>query len=313
MTPIAHRFWRTLGAALLAAALGACATPQADRLMTDRGSLPPQAQVEDVPFFGQDRFYCGPASMAMVLSWSGIAVTQERVALAVYTPGREGSLPSDMAAAPRRYGRQAIPVTTLPDLLAELAAGHPVIVFQNLGLSWMPQWHFAVATGYDLERGEIVLHSATIRDHRARLTTFEHTWRRGNYWGLAVLPPGRLPARGDPLDVLRAAAAFERVHRHAEAAETYAAALRRWPDNLGAAMGLGNARYATGDRLGAEAAFLAAVTLHPEAPAAWNNLAHVLAETGERPAAIRAAQRAVQFDGASAAYRGTLEEVSRPN
>lgn len=304
---------RTLGAAFLAAALGACATPQADRLLQDRGSLPSQAQVENVPFFSQDRFYCGPASMAMVLSWSGIAVTQDRVALAVYTPGREGSLPNDMASAPRRYGRQAIPVSTLSDLLAELAAGHPVIVFQNLGLTWLPQWHFAVATGYDLDRGEIVLHSATIRDHRTSLTRFEHTWRRASYWGLAVLPPGRLPARGDPLDVLRAAAAFERVHRYAEAAETYGAALRRWPDNLGAAMGLGNARYAAGDRLGAEAAFLAAVTLHPNSPAAWNNLAHVLAEAGERRAAIRAAKQAVEYDSASTTYRGTLEEVSRPN
>lgn len=306
-----RRIWRALGAALLAAALSACATPQADRLLHDRGSLPAQAQVEHVPFYSQDRFYCGPASMAMVLTWSGVAVTRDRVALAVYTPGREGSLPSDMAAAPRRYGRQAIPITNLADLLAELAAGHPVIVFQNLGLSWLPQWHFAVATGYDLDRGEILLHSATIRDHRTSLTKFEHTWRRGNYWGLAVLPPGRLPARGDPLDVLRAAAAFERVHRYAEAAETYGAALRRWPDNLGAAIGLGNARYAAGDRLGAESAFLAAATLHPEAPAAWNNLAHVLAESGQRPAAIHAAQRAVQHGGATAAYRDTLEEISR--
>lgn len=306
-----RRIWRALSAALLAAALSACATPQADRLLQDRGSLPAQAQVENVPFYSQDRFYCGPASMAMVLAWSGVEVTQDRVALAVYTPGREGSLPSDMAAAPRRYGRQAIPITNLADLLAELAAGHPVIVFQNLALSWMPQWHFAVATGYDLERGEILLHSATIRDHRTTLTKFEHTWRRGNYWGLAVLPPGRLPARDDPLAVLRAAAAFERVHRYTEAAETYGAALRRWPDNLGAAIGLGNARYAAGDRLGAEGAFLAAATLHPKAPAAWNNLAHVLHESGERPAALRAALRAVQYGGTTAAYRDTLEEISR--
>lgn len=304
--------WRALLATALAVALGACAAPQAERLTQDRGTLPAQAKVEDVPFFAQERLYCGPASMAMVLAWSGVEVTQESVAPAVYTPGREGSLPADMAAAPRRYGRLAVPVATLNDVLAELAAGHPVVVFQNLGLSWLPRWHYAVATGYDLDTSEIILHSAMIQDHRTPLSKFEHTWRRGNYWALTVLPPDRLPARAEPLAVLRGASGLERVGDHKAAAAAYAAALRRWPDNLGAAIGLGNARYAMGDRLGAEAAFLAAATLHPEAPAAWNNLAHVLAESGERRAAIRAAEEAVRRGGeSSATYRATLDEVSR--
>src|SRR2546422_3737218 len=46
-----------------------------------------------------------------------------------------------------RSGQLAVPVTTLSDLLAEVAAGHPVLVFQNLGLHWIPRWHFAVAVG----------------------------------------------------------------------------------------------------------------------------------------------------------------------
>lgn len=304
--------WRALAAAALAAALGACAAPQAERLTLDRGTLPPQAKVEDVPFFAQGRLYCGPASMAMALAWSGVEATQESVAPVVYTPGREGSLPADMAAAPRRYGRLAVPVNSLHDVLREIAAGHPVIVFQNLGLNWLPRWHYAVATGYDLDTREIILHSAMIEDHRTTLSKFEHTWQRGNYWALVVLPPDRLPASAAPLDVLRGAAGLERVGDHKSAALAYAAALRRWPDNLGAAIGLGNARYAMGDRQGAESAFLAAATLHPEAPMGWNNLAHVLAESGERPAAMRAAEEAVRRGGdAAVTYRATLDEISR--
>ena len=77
------------------------------------------------------------------------------MAAAVYTPGREGTLASDMIAAARRNGRVAVPVTSLPALLAELAAGNPVIVFQNLGLGFVPRWHYAVAFGYDLAAGRI--------------------------------------------------------------------------------------------------------------------------------------------------------------
>ena len=67
---------------------------------------------------------------AMVLIWSGPPVTQEEIAAQVYTPGRAGTLQSDMVAGARRHGRLAVPVTRLSDLTAELVAGHPVVVFQ---------------------------------------------------------------------------------------------------------------------------------------------------------------------------------------
>ena len=47
----------------------------------------------------------------------------------------------------------------LADLLQEVAAGHPVIVLQNLGLEWIPVWHYSVVIGYDLSRGQLVLRS----------------------------------------------------------------------------------------------------------------------------------------------------------
>src|SRR5262245_45800179 len=126
--------WRIIGVAALAATLAACATPQADRLVQDRGALPAHAQVERVPFFPQEELHCGPAALAMALAWSGLVVTPPDVAPFVYTPGRSGSLPSDMISGARRYGRLAMPVGSLADLFAEIDAGHPVVVFQNLGL-----------------------------------------------------------------------------------------------------------------------------------------------------------------------------------
>ncbi len=304
------RIARLLGACLLLA-LGACAAPQTAQLVQDPGDLPPRAEVDEVPFFAQERYYCGPAALAMVLAWSGLPVTQEDLVPQVYTPGREGSLQSDVLTAARRNGRLAVPVETLPDMLAEIAAGHPVLVFQNLSLDWYPQWHYAVAIGYDLEARVLILHSGLQARRETPLDTFEHTWKRGDYWALVVLPPDRLPARAEETEVLRAAAGLERSRRLDEAATAYGTILGRWPDSLGALMGLGNVSYAKGDLAAAEAAFRRAIAAHPGAPAPWNNLAYVLLGLDRTNEAIAAAREAVRLAGDEAApYRETLDEIT---
>jgi hypothetical protein len=54
-----------------------------------------------------------------------------------------------MIGAARRHGRLAYLITGPDSMFEEVAAGHPVIVLQNLGLSWYPVWHYAVVVGYD--------------------------------------------------------------------------------------------------------------------------------------------------------------------
>ncbi len=208
---------------LLVSLLGACATPQTSRILAEGGHLPQQAEVADVPFYPQKRYYCGPAALAMVMTWSGEPVTQDELVPQVYTPSRQGTLRNDMLAAARRRGRLAVQVSDLRSLLAELAAGNPVVVFQNLALDWFPQWHYAVAYGYDLQKREIVLRSGTEARRVTDLYAFERTWERGDYWGLVVLPPERLPATADERSVLDAAAGLERTQHLREAASAYMA------------------------------------------------------------------------------------------
>jgi hypothetical protein len=305
-----RRAGRTLGALVLGMLVG-CATPQTDQLLDQAATgLPPRAEVADVPFFPQEENYCGPAALATVLRWSGLPVTQAEVGAQVFTPGRAGTLRSDMVAAARRHGRLAVPVTGLGDLTAELAAGHPVVVFQNLGLGWFPLWHYAVAIGYDLSSGDLLLRSGPEPRRVTPLRTFERTWARGDHWGLVVLPPGDLPVAADELAVLRAATGLEQAGRHAEAGAAYAAIVERWPDSLEGWLGRGNAAYGAGDLEQAESAFRTAAERHPDAAAAWNNLAHVLSEQGRPADAVAAARRAVRLGGPDGAiYRTTLREV----
>lgn len=304
-----------VSALLLSVLLAGCATPpQVLDLRRSAGDLPARMELAEVPFFPQEEYYCGPAALAMVLDWSGLTVTQEDLAPQVYTPGREGTLQTDILAAARRHGRLAVPVADLRSLLTELAAGNPVLIFQNLGLSALPQWHYAVATGYELEPGTLVLHSGQEERHVVRFELFERTWARADHWALAVLPPGRLPATANLDAVLGAALGIERAERPAEAATAYSAIARKWPESYAAWMGLGNTRYALKDLAAAESAFHEAIKARPEAPQAWNNLAYALMDQGRRGEAIEAAKRAVVLAGTQAEpYRATLLELGAPN
>lgn len=302
---------RRLPAVLLLFALAACAAPQTARVIESPGELPRQAMVETVPFFPQQAYYCGPAALAMTLAWSGLAETPEGLAPQVYTPGREGTLAPDIVAAARRKGRLAVELRELDGLLAEIAAGNPVLVFQNLALDWWPQWHFAVAIGYDLDRRVLVLHSGTTERLETALDAFERTWARSGHWALLTLPPDRLPASADAGAVLLAAAGLEQAQQQEAAAVAYAAAVRRWPEEPAARIGQGNAWFALGRFAAAEEAFRAAIALRPDAPAAWNNLAYALSRQGRREEAVAAARKAVELAGSEAAvYRDTLEEIS---
>lgn len=299
--------WAVLAAALL---LTGCADLQTGRLLESPGDLPPRARVSGVPFYPQEESYCGPASLAMVLSWSGQRVSQEEVAPTVFTPSREGSFRTDVLGAARRKGRLAVSVRGMRELLAELAGGHPVLVFQNLGLSWIPRWHYAVAIGYDLGRETVVLHTGTREARPVAMDTFERTWARADYWGAVVLPPGELPATAQATPVLEAAVALENLGRLGAAETVYASATERWPGRLGAWIGLANARYARGEKQEAERALRSALERHPRAAEVWNNLAVVLSDLGQSEEAVRAAKKAVRLGGGDDRYRRTLREVS---
>lgn len=291
--------------------LSGCAT-QTSALRSHRpAGIPSRVELANTPFFPDETFYCGPAALATVLTAAGFNTDPQAVSGQVFVPGREGSLQIEMLVAARRGGAVATVLPgTLEALLREIAAGHPVVILSNLGLSWAPSWHYAVAVGYDLDAGEMLLRSGPMKRQQMALRTFEHTWARASHWAFVALPPGRLPVTALETDAVRGLVAFERNAPPNQAATAYAAGLQRWPDNLVLAIGLGNASYAARDLPGAEKAFRLAAERHASA-AAWNNLAVVLDEQGRRHEAITAARKAVELSGAEdAGPRETLRRLS---
>jgi tetratricopeptide (TPR) repeat protein len=288
-----------------------CAALQTDRIRASAGAFPRPVELTDVPFFPQEKYECGPAALAMVLGWTDDLIAPDELAAQVYLPERHGSLQLELIGAARRHRR--IPYVLRPQLesvFAEVASGNPVLVLQNLSFWWYPEWHYAVVVGFDLAHDRIVLRSGRERRHDIPIELFERTWRRAHYWALVVMPPDQLPFTAEEIPYLRAVAPLERISLWETTSIAYATALQRWPKSLGARMGLGNSRYAMGDVRGAEEAFRQATQDHPEAGAAFNNLAQTLADQSRWPEALAAAQRAVTLGGPQiGAFRDTLKQI----
>ena len=310
MRPSTRATDRLFHVSLVLLAVAGCATTRSAHDWTPPATVPARQELEAVPFVPQAAYQCGPAALAMVLAWIGHPVHSDALAGRVFSRARQGSLPTDMTSAARRHGLVAYPISTLRAVVTEVAAGNPVIVLQNLGSPDRPRWHYAVVVGYDLVRDQIILRSGLTSREVSSVASLERTWAPSGRWGLLVLSPRKLPATVDEQALLEAIVGLERAQRWHAAVEAYEVAHERWPQSLGALIGLGNSRYALNDLSGAEQAFRLATRAHPEAAAAFNNLAHVLAELGRREEALSAARRATELAGPlEPAYRATLMKI----
>jgi len=297
--------------ALLLLLSGCASIPDGVRMLPQGASV----ELDDTPFFPQERYQCGPAALATTLVAGGVSVSMDDLVDAVYLPGREGSLQVEIVAAARRYDRLPYVIDgTLAAIHAELAAGRPVLVLQNLGIAAIPRWHFAVVVGIDGAEGEVVLRSGTERRHVTRLMTFLRTWRRSDYWGLVLLHPDELPATVDRGRYFETIAALEETARFDAAATAWRTAAATWPGDRVALFGLANAEYGRGHLDDAEAAYRELLSIDSALIAARNNLALVLAERGrfeEAADEIATALRLNADEALEAELRDTEARIAR--
>lgn len=303
--------WRSWCALAVWLCLAGCATlPRPDYGAGLTPPLPSRVEWGEVAFFPQEEYQCGPAALATVLDSAGVKRLPQQLVDEVYLPQRQGSLQPEMLGAARRAGVLPYRLEAQPNaLLREVAAGHPVVVLQNLRFDILPQWHYAVVVGYDLAQGVIVLRSGREKRLVMPIEDFDRSWAKSDRWAFVALPPGRLPVTAREPDFVAAAADLERVSP-AHARSAYQAALGAWPRNLFARIAMGNAAYRQHQLDLAEAEYRQATVDHPHAADAWNNLAQILYETKRLAQAREAAQRAVTIGGPRlATYEATLRSV----
>ncbi len=285
-----------IGLLLTLLLLVACQSPpQSRQLLAEPPAISRQALLSTVPFYPQQDYFCGPTTLSEVAAYYGVEHSADSIASLTFTPGLQGSLQIEMAAASRQLGFVAYEQRgSLSQLLQLIDEKIPVIVLQNNGLSWLPQWHYAVVIGYDLDRREIILHSGLSAEYRLPLATFERTWHRADYWLLAMLPPERTSALLDPFLYTKACQDLLQTRQTEAGVTALISATQQWPDYWLPYFLLGNHFLAQAP---AEAVtwFAQGLPLARQQPAYLNNYALVLSELGCKAQALELIQTARQL------------------
>lgn len=266
--------------------------------------------LDQVPFYPQQEFQCGPAALAGLLVNSGVDTDPDLLKDQVYIPERQGSLQIEMLAATRRAGRIAYQPGPEPaQLFAQLEAGIPVLVMQNLRTPHFPAWHYAVLVGFDAETGEVLLNSGTERGMRMKARSFMRSWEWADHWALVALQPGRLPAVPDGDRLFEALAAFQASAGAAAAEPAWRSAAEAMPAEPRFALALGNIAYAAQQHDEALRQYRRGLALDPGHPALLNNLASVLWELGCEEEAQASLDTALNTLPGDSPWREILEET----
>jgi predicted double-glycine peptidase len=143
--------------------------------------------VQNVPFYPQVSYQCGPASLAGVLSFYGAEVTPDHVAEAIFRKDIRGTVTLDMLLYAREKGFSARWYSgSAEDIRQAVGQGVPLIVMVDLGLAMVSRNHYMVVVGYGSEG--IIANSGKTREKFIRWSRFLTQWQRTECWTLRIEP-----------------------------------------------------------------------------------------------------------------------------
>jgi tetratricopeptide (TPR) repeat protein len=305
---------RLVAVLLFVLSLNACVTPpQTLQLRQHIPDIPAQVELDSVPFYAQQDYQCGPAALATVINNIKPLTSPEALLPLVYIPALKGSLQAEMLAAVRRFKLLAVEQDgRLESVLREVAAGHPVLVLQNLGFDVYPFWHYAVIVGYDLPQQQLILRSGEVKRLQRPFSVFERTWARAGYWSVVVVAPQLMPTNVTQQAFTQAAVALEPQLSADSAEQMYQNGFRRWPQSYVLLMGLANANFKQRDYAKAETLYLQATQLDTQRAEAWNNLAYAQFYQGKKQAAIDSINRALELAPDNQELQASRREILLP-
>ena len=163
--------------------------------LSDCAAIPPvkkpnaEKVIQNIPFYPQKRYQCGPASLAGILNFWGVAVLPEEIAAEIYSRSARGTLNLDMILYTERRGLKATPYEgSFEDLKRKTDAGYPLIVMVDYGFWIYQQYHFMVIVGY-YEDG-VIVNSGKDQHKPMPLSDFLKSWERTRCWSLLVTLKG---------------------------------------------------------------------------------------------------------------------------
>jgi ABC-type bacteriocin/lantibiotic exporter with double-glycine peptidase domain len=164
-----------------------CATIESQVPQAQSGLPPNVLYVEQVPFYPQTQYQCGPASLAAVLNYWGQDSTPDVIAQAIYRPQMKGTLSLDLwQYAKSQNVRAAIRKGSWEFLELQINRKRPVIAFLNLGFQQAPIGHFVVVVGLDPDDKSVITYSGVTKNQRMPYDRFKAAWEKTKFWSLLI-------------------------------------------------------------------------------------------------------------------------------
>jgi hypothetical protein len=182
--------------------------------------LPDRVELNSVPFFRGDEYQSAPGALAGMLSARRVQITPGLVEKPLKLPGGEARLEQSMPNLARQYGFVVYPVDdSLPALLAQVAAGFPVMVRFSEGSMWWKKPRYGVLIGFNQRRRTVVLQAGQNRRMLMSFEAFTAAWGNAGNWAILIQGPRQLPAQIDRDRWLKAANALAQAGQEQAAGE----------------------------------------------------------------------------------------------
>ncbi len=145
-------------------------------------------KIDNVPFYPQLAYQCGPASIAGVLNFYDDNVSPNEVAEAIFRKDIRGTVTLDMLLYARQKGFSATWYSgSADDIRRSVEEGVPLIVMVDLlGLARLSRNHYMVVVGYSPEG--IIANSGKAREKSISWRRFLTQWNRTGRWTLRIEP-----------------------------------------------------------------------------------------------------------------------------
>jgi len=141
--------------------------------------------IANVPFYAQEAYQCGPASLAGLMNYWKINVTPDDIAKEIYSKSAKGTLNIDMVIYPQKKGLTAEQyLGGMKDLKKNIDSGYPLIVLVDYGFWVVRADHFMVVVGYN-ENG-VIVNSGKDKGKFIPEEDFIKTWEKTKFWTLLI-------------------------------------------------------------------------------------------------------------------------------
>jgi len=149
--------------------------------------------IERVPYFEQEDFQCGPASLATVINYwyiknnSNERLSIDAIITEVFSTRVKGVLSLDLELYARKLGFNSLQYSgAIEEIKRNIDENAPVIILVDYGVSFFQQNHFMVAKGYTWDG--IIFNSGRRENHLILNESLIKIWKKTGFWILVIKP-----------------------------------------------------------------------------------------------------------------------------